>query len=93
METKELDILKQKANNIRIATIDTIGYLGVGHIGGALSIVELLTILYYKYIDTSPLELKKKIGISLCYQKVMLDLLCIVSSLIKAFSRKNGFIP
>lgn len=60
METKELDILKQKANNIRITTIDTIGYLGVGHIGGALSIVELLTILYYKYIDTSPLELKKK---------------------------------
>jgi transketolase len=35
-------------------TIDEIGFLGVGHIGGALSVVEALTILYYRYMDVSP---------------------------------------
>ncbi len=60
MHTKELEILKRKAGNIRMATIDTIGYLGVGHIGGALSVVELLTLLYYKYMDISPSEPDKK---------------------------------
>ena len=32
METKELNL--NKADEIRCKTIDTIGYLGVGHIGG-----------------------------------------------------------
>ncbi len=38
--------LERKAKEIRILTIDTIGYLGVGHIGGAMSIIEILTLLY-----------------------------------------------
>jgi len=59
MEIQELNQLKEKAKEIRQLTIDAIGYLGVGHIGGALSIVEVLTLLYYKQMDVSPQEPKK----------------------------------
>lgn len=60
MDKEELKRLEDKANEIRKMTIDTIGYLGVGHIGGALSVVDVLTILYYKYMDVSPVDPKKK---------------------------------
>lgn len=60
MEDIELKELEEKANEIRKMTIDEIGFLGVGHIGGALSVVEVLTILYYKYMSTFPDDPKKK---------------------------------
>ena len=60
MEDIELKKLEEKANEIRKMTIDEIGFLGVGHIGGALSVVEVLTILYYKYMDISVSDPKKK---------------------------------
>jgi transketolase len=60
MDDAELKKLKAKANQIRKMTIDTIGFLGVGHIGGAMSVVEVLTILYYKYMDISPEDPKKR---------------------------------
>lgn len=54
MTNEELNLLREKANDIRILTIDAIGHLGVGHIGGALSIVEVLTILYYRHMQIDP---------------------------------------
>lgn len=54
MTTDELVQLQQQANEIRILTIDAIGRIGVGHIGGALSIVEVLTLLYYKHMQVDP---------------------------------------
>ena len=60
MEKEERVKLEEKANEIRKMTIDAIGYLGVGHVGGALSIVEVLTLLYYKYMDISCDDPKKK---------------------------------
>ncbi|MDR1224284.1 MAG: transketolase [Tannerella sp.] len=60
MDKEELKKLEDKAKEIRKMTIDAIGYLGVGHIGGALSVVDVLTILYYKYMDVSPDHPKKK---------------------------------
>jgi len=60
MDLQEVIQLEAKAKEIRKMTIDSIGYLGVGHIGGALSVVEVLTILYYKHLDISPGEPKKK---------------------------------
>ena len=41
-------------------TIDQIGYFGVGHIGGAMSIVEVLTILYYHHMNIDPKDPKKR---------------------------------
>ena len=60
MERKELEFLAHKAKEIRKLTLDTIGYLGVGHIGGALSIVDVLTILYYKYMDVDSSDPQKE---------------------------------
>ena len=54
MNKEEIKILEEKAKEIRKLTIDQIGYLGVGHIGGAMSIVEVLTILYYKFMKVDP---------------------------------------
>ena len=44
----------QKCNKIRQMILKTIGTLGVGHIGGSLSIVELLVVLYDKYMNVNP---------------------------------------
>lgn len=60
MEIQECKQLEEKAKEIRKKTIDTIGFLGVGHIGGALSVVDILTLLYYKHMDVSSEEPKKK---------------------------------
>ena len=60
MEIQEIKQLEEKAKEIRKMTIESIGYLGVGHIGGALSVVEILTLLYYRYMDVAPDDPKKK---------------------------------
>ncbi len=53
---KDADVtaLMKKAKVIRKLTIDEIANLGAGHIGGAMSIVELLTILYHKWMKVDP---------------------------------------
>lgn len=48
------EFLEQKANEIRKLTIQAIGELGVGHIGGALSICELLSVLYFDVMNVDP---------------------------------------
>ncbi len=60
MRTDELEKLKRKANKIRKLTIDAIGYFGLGHLGGAMSIVEVLTLLYYRYIETDPKDRERR---------------------------------
>ena len=40
-----------KAKEIRRGTLTCIGALGVGHIGGALSIADLLAVLYFKHMN------------------------------------------
>lgn len=46
--------LQAKCVDIRKLTLKTIGTLGVGHIGGSLSIVELLVVLYEKQMKIDP---------------------------------------
>lgn len=46
--------LNQKCIEIRKLILKTIGTLGVGHIGGSLSIVELLVVLYEKHMNIDP---------------------------------------
>lgn len=58
MDKNTLTNLKLLAMNIRIDTIEAIRQTGSGHIGGSLSIVELLAVLYGKqmrYQATQPL--------------------------------------
>ena len=54
MERAKLDYLKNKALEIRKMTIEEIGTLGVGHIGGAMSVVEILTLLYFDRMRVNP---------------------------------------
>jgi transketolase len=54
MEETERNRLAWKANEIRQLILEMIGKLGVGHIGGSLSIVEALTVLYYKHMAVDP---------------------------------------
>lgn len=46
--------LAVRCNEIRKLILKTIGTLGVGHIGGSLSIVELLVVLYEKHMNIDP---------------------------------------
>ena len=46
--------LNQKCTQIRRLILQTIGAAGSGHIGGSLSIVELLVVLYEKHMNISP---------------------------------------
>ncbi|HOE90222.1 MAG TPA: transketolase, partial [Sphaerochaeta sp.] len=46
--------LTEFAKEIRKKTLYTIGNLGVGHIGGALSIAEVLALLYGKVMRIDP---------------------------------------
>ena len=54
MDNEELKELKKIANNIRVSTIKAIGELGVGHVGGSMSIIEVLTVLYYRQMNIDP---------------------------------------
>lgn len=55
----EIGALKKDALEIRALTIDMIGYLGKGHIGGSLSIVDVLAILYRRHMRVDPKNPKK----------------------------------
>jgi transketolase len=54
MEDRTSEWLQEKARQLRIETIKAIGTAGGGHIGGSMSIVEVLTLLYYKYMRVDP---------------------------------------
>ena len=54
MERNEVLALEQKSRHIRRLIVDEIGSLGVGHIGGCLSVVEGLVVLYYKAMNINP---------------------------------------
>ena len=46
--------LKEVCRDIRCDTLRAIGHLGVGHIGGCLSVVELLAVLYFEEMNIDP---------------------------------------
>lgn len=52
--------LAEKCREIRYNLMDMIGHLGVGHVGGSLSIVETMVLLYYKYMRLDPRNPKKE---------------------------------
>lgn len=51
MDKKRLEELKEKAFEIRAATIREIASFGSGHIGGAMSICDLLALLYFEEMN------------------------------------------
>ncbi len=59
MTAKKVAMLNKKANEIRKKTIECIGKLGVGHIGGCLSICEVLSVLYFDVMNIDSSDPKK----------------------------------
>ena len=51
--------LKAISRDIRCDILRCIGHLGVGHIGGCLSVAELLAVLYFEAMNIDPAEPKK----------------------------------
>ena len=59
MTKDRLAELEAKAREIRIMTIEAIGHLGVGHIGGAMSVADLLALLYFRRMNVDPEDPRK----------------------------------
>lgn len=59
LDNEKLTSLKKQALEIRKSTIREIAAFGSGHIGGSMSIVELLTLLYYEVMNVDPKDPKK----------------------------------
>lgn len=54
LEKEEYLKLEEKACELRKLIIDTVVWAGSGHVGGALSSIDILTLLYYKYMNINP---------------------------------------
>lgn len=54
MERARVLELQQKAKEIRYHTMDQIGTLGVGHVGGCLSVADALAVLYFDAMNIDP---------------------------------------
>lgn len=54
MSEEQIKYLKEKAREIRKLTLKMIGQLGVGHVGGSLSIADLLSVLYFAVMNIDP---------------------------------------
>ncbi len=46
--------LKNQTKVIRRSFIEMMGHLGIGHLGGSLSIIDVLVVLYYKHMNIDP---------------------------------------
>lgn len=51
INNEELKSLEKKAYELRKLCLDTVVWAGSGHIGGAMSSMDILTILYHKYMN------------------------------------------
>ena len=60
MDNKKLEEIKEKAFEIRCLTINEISSFGSGHIGGAMSISDLLALLYFDVMNVDPKDPKKE---------------------------------
>src|SRR5690554_4217023 len=54
MELEKRNYLIEQAKEVRKLIVKAIGEAGQGHIGGSLSIVEVLTVLYFDKMNIDP---------------------------------------
>ena len=52
--------LSEIAKELRVTVIDVMAWSGGAHVGGSLSIVEILTMLYFKYLNVDPKDPDKE---------------------------------
>ena len=54
IDPNEKQMLLDTARDLRLTIVDVMAWSGGAHIGGSLSIVDILTILYFKYLKVDP---------------------------------------
>lgn len=54
LTSQELEVLQDRAKLIRREIVDVTGWSGGAHVGGSLSMVDILTVLYWKYMNIDP---------------------------------------
>ena len=54
LTNQELLTMKRKAISIRETTLKEIAHLGIGHVGGSMSVVEILVYLYNRVLRVDP---------------------------------------
>ncbi len=54
LSKEERERLERKAHELRLLALDTVVWAGAGHIGGALSAMDIMTILHHKYMKLDP---------------------------------------
>lgn len=54
MDAERIRYLEQQAFVARKLTLDSVNYAGSGHLGGAMSMIELLIVLYYGTMHITP---------------------------------------
>ncbi|MFP4447023.1 MAG: transketolase [Desulfosudaceae bacterium] len=54
LSQEDLNMLAEKARQARKDIVDITGWAGGAHIGGGLSVVDILIILYYHYLNIDP---------------------------------------
>ena len=56
LSTQERQKLQDIARELRLTVIDVMAWSGGAHVGGSLSIIDILTILSFKYLDVNPAD-------------------------------------
>jgi len=54
LTNEELRELTERSKAIRKDIVDVTGWSGGAHIGGALSQTDIMTLLYFKYLNVEP---------------------------------------
>lgn len=54
LSSNEKQLLLDTARSLRLTIVDVMSWSGGAHIGGSLSIADILTILYFKYLNVKP---------------------------------------
>lgn len=54
LTAQEKQKLRDIARELRLTVIDVMAWSGGSHVGGSLSCMDILTILYFKYLNVDP---------------------------------------
>ena len=70
METTKLEMLKEKALNIRLGALKGIHAASSGHPGGSLAIADILAYLYFEEMNVNPADPKTQTATDSFFPKV-----------------------
>ncbi len=91
--------LEKKAHELRLLTLDTTKWAGSGHIGGGMSALDVMTVLYHKYMNIDVKNPKwedrdrfilSKGHVGVAYAPLLCDLGFNDKELLKTFNLSNS---